>query len=165
MLLPSRAALVLLTCLLAGLTGCQTGEGRDARIRAQAAVFDQLDGRSQALIRQGLVEAGFTDTMVRMALGEPSSTSTRATPAGPMTIWVYRNFVYDVQSAVHWSGNAPGARPAGAVNSSSSPDGGSLSSTKGNGMRSSVGEAGDAPVGRLTLGLIDGKVTDMRLEP
>lgn len=150
-------ALILLPALL--LTpSCQSG-GRDARIQEQSALFNSLDGNSQKLIRAGLVDMGFTVDMVRMSLGQPDAMENNN------TVWIYRHFVYDAQMAMKLSTANPGGRSGGPVNSSSSPDGGSLLSTKNTGMRSSVSDAGDAPVGRLTLEFVDGKVASVRLDP
>jgi hypothetical protein len=151
-----------LTTLL--LSGCGTG-GRDARIQEQATLFASLDGNSQKLIRAGLVDMGFTLDMVRMSLGQPDAIESRDTSQGRTTVWIYRHFVYDAQMAMQLTTANPGGRSGGPINSSSSPDGPSLLSTKNTGARASVSDAGDAPVGRLTLEFIDGKVGAVRLDP
>ncbi len=155
----SRLALPLAGLLSIITLGCETTGGRSARIQEQATLFASLDGNSQKLIRAGLVDMGFTVDMVRMSLGQPDAIEKNN------TVWIYRHFVYDAQTAMQLSNANPGGRPGGPMNSSSSPDSGSLLSTKSTGSRASVSDAGDAPVGRLTLEFVDGKVGAVRLDP
>lgn len=70
-------------CLVA-FTGCQNSS---ARIAAHADEFARLDASTQAKVRTGAIEPGFTAAMVTMALGRPAAVSV----TGPgQEIWEYR---------------------------------------------------------------------------
>jgi len=56
------------TVLLLAVSGCNT---IDHRIHEKPDVFNQLDPKAQAEIRQGRVEVGYTPDMVYIALGKP----------------------------------------------------------------------------------------------
>lgn len=81
------------TLLAAGLAlllaGCSTVS---SRIDEKAAVFNSLDPQTQARIRQGLVDVGFTQDMVYMALGRPNSTREQQSSQGLQTTWVYNTY-------------------------------------------------------------------------
>jgi outer membrane protein assembly factor BamE (lipoprotein component of BamABCDE complex) len=54
--------------LLLAVSGCDT---IDHRISEKQDVFNRLDPKAQAVIRQGRVEIGYTPEMVYIALGKP----------------------------------------------------------------------------------------------
>jgi outer membrane protein assembly factor BamE (lipoprotein component of BamABCDE complex) len=56
------------TALLLAVSGCDT---INHRIREKPDVFNGLDPKAQAEIRQGRVEVGYTPDMVYLALGKP----------------------------------------------------------------------------------------------
>src|SRR5688500_2094501 len=62
-----------------------------ARIKSNQATFDALPAATQAKIREGKVDVGFTQTMVVMALGKPDRQYTRTTQAGQSEVWAYRD--------------------------------------------------------------------------
>lgn len=66
------------------LSGCRTV---DTRIAEHAAEFNALDASTRQKIRRGLVEPGYTMTMVYIARGRPAETTTL--PNGDVQ-WVYR---------------------------------------------------------------------------
>ncbi|MFO1452383.1 MAG: hypothetical protein U1F61_29730 [Opitutaceae bacterium] len=78
--------------VLAGaLTGCQTP--RATRIEQHQSLYSSLDPLSQRLVRQGMVNLGFTSEVVYLALGQPNEVETRQTPDGEMLVWTYRNYL------------------------------------------------------------------------
>jgi hypothetical protein len=70
------------------LAGCSTP---DSRIKSNQAAFNALPAETQANIRAGKVEVGYTQPMVVMALGEPDRRYTRTTQAGQTEVWAYRD--------------------------------------------------------------------------
>jgi outer membrane protein assembly factor BamE (lipoprotein component of BamABCDE complex) len=58
----------LFTALLLAVSGCNTV---DHRIGEKPDVFNRLDPKAQAEIRQGRVHVGYTPDMVYLALGQP----------------------------------------------------------------------------------------------
>lgn len=78
--------LVLLPLLL--LAGCATTP--DQRIAQNQAAFAQFPTEVQQNIRAGRVDVGYTEAMVRLALGEPDRRFERVEAAGRTDVWVYR---------------------------------------------------------------------------
>jgi hypothetical protein len=81
-------ALLSIGALLALVTACSTPA---SRIKSHQATFDALPAETQANIRAGKVEFGYTQPMVLMALGEPDRRYTRTTQAGQTEVWAYRD--------------------------------------------------------------------------
>lgn len=76
--------------LLLCLAGCTTPQQRrDQRISEAWHVFSTFSPDVQEQIRQGHVDVGFTQQMVRLALGSPDRTYSRKTEEGLSTIWSY----------------------------------------------------------------------------
>jgi outer membrane protein assembly factor BamE (lipoprotein component of BamABCDE complex) len=69
------------TALLLAVSGCDT---INHRIREKQDVFNRLDPKAQAVIRQGRVEIGYTPDMVYMALGKPDKIEG--------TTWYYKHY-------------------------------------------------------------------------
>lgn len=65
------------------VAGCNTASNR---IQEHAAEFAALDAATQAKIRQGVVEPGYTGGMVYMAMGQPAQVGTDG--AGN-AVWTY----------------------------------------------------------------------------
>ncbi|HZZ57267.1 MAG TPA: hypothetical protein VFE31_05500 [Opitutaceae bacterium] len=83
----SRRFLPFLAAAALGLAGCQTFP--TDRISAHQAEYNSWPPNVQAEVRQGLVDVGFTERQVWMALGDPQ-TKTEAGPPGDVTeVWVY----------------------------------------------------------------------------
>ncbi|MDD4737055.1 MAG: hypothetical protein PHP44_13230 [Kiritimatiellae bacterium] len=75
--------LVVATVLLAG---CSTP---DSRIKKNQGLFDTYPPSVQTAVRKGLVEPGFTEEMVYMALGAPDRKYTRVTATRNISVWSY----------------------------------------------------------------------------
>jgi hypothetical protein len=75
--------------LLLALAGCNT---IDSRIREKQDVFDRLDPQTQGKIRQGIVEVGYTEDMVYIALGPPDAQHQKVTFKGDETTWAYKTY-------------------------------------------------------------------------
>ncbi|MCU0792021.1 MAG: hypothetical protein MUE42_04045 [Opitutaceae bacterium] len=71
------------------LAACATPS---ARIKRNQEVFDQLAPAEQALIREGKVAIGFTQDMVRLAVGDPDQRWTRTDAAGRSELWTYSTY-------------------------------------------------------------------------
>lgn len=75
--------LIFLLTALAAIVGCNSTSNR---IQEHAAEFAALEPATQAKIKQGVVEPGFTPDMVYMAMGRPARIETDA--AGNK-VWTY----------------------------------------------------------------------------
>ena len=89
----SRFALLPLLLLLAG---CASPE---QRIQQNQDLFDSFPIATQARIRGGQIDLGFTPDMVRIALGDPQHKALRRVAAGETEIWLYFDSIrrYDRQ--------------------------------------------------------------------
>ena len=85
---------MLVAAVLAVLAaGCaSTPEWRIAR---NPEFFAGLPAEVQDRIRQGQVDIGFTQEMVRLALGDPRRIHGRLTAEGETEIWTYTGIAYD----------------------------------------------------------------------
>ena len=90
---PMKSAVLLALIAALALTGCQAGSGPRARIREKSAAFAALPPAQQAKIEKGIVEVGFSQDMVYMALGRPNDVHDVTLPEGRETTWTYRNVV------------------------------------------------------------------------
>ena len=70
-----------------GATGCATTV--ESRIRANPSLFASFPPETQEKIRQERVELGFTEDMVRVALGSPTRVTMRVAEGDTSTLWVY----------------------------------------------------------------------------
>jgi len=71
------------------LAGCST---INSRIREKQDLFNRLGPSTQAKLRQGIVEVGYTPDMVYIALGTPDERHERVTAQGDDTVWVYKTY-------------------------------------------------------------------------
>lgn len=78
----AAAALVL-------VAGCQTV---DSRIRENPQLFASLDAATQSKIKQGIIDLGYTEDMVYLALGAPDQKRESRSAAGAQTVWVYNTY-------------------------------------------------------------------------
>ena len=85
------------TCLLV-LAACSTV---DSRIREKSAVFSKLEPATQAKIKQGIIELGFTTDMVYIALGRPDAIKERVGATGRETTWKYDTYYERYEGTVH----------------------------------------------------------------
>jgi hypothetical protein len=79
----------MLAATLGFLGGCQTV---DDRIKEKPEVFARLDVATQDKIKQGIIELGYTEDMVYLALGKPDQRRESLTSAGKTTTWVYNTY-------------------------------------------------------------------------
>jgi hypothetical protein len=75
--------------LLLALAGCNT---IDHRISEKQDSFNRLDPQTQDKIRQGIVEVGYTQDMVYIALGPPDERHDKVTGKGAETTWIYKTY-------------------------------------------------------------------------
>ena len=80
------------------LAGCATPAHR---IQQNQELFDSFPVASQARIRGGQIDLGFSPDMVRIALGEPQRKLLRRAPDGDAECWLYLDVIrqYDRQRA------------------------------------------------------------------
>lgn len=71
------------------LAGCSTVQ---SRIEEKSAVFNALPSETQSRIQQGLVDVGYTQDMVYIAMGKADRVMERATESGVETVWIYNNY-------------------------------------------------------------------------
>jgi hypothetical protein len=84
--------LILPVLFAAGLGlfgGCQTVE---SRIREKPEVFAQADLATKEKITQGIIEIGFTEDQVYLALGKPDQKRESRTENGRRVTWVYNTY-------------------------------------------------------------------------
>jgi hypothetical protein len=74
--------------------GCSTVK---SRIEEKAAVFNSLDPQAQARLRQGIVDIGYTEDMVYIAMGRPDQTKERQAEGGVETEWIYNEYWQEYQ--------------------------------------------------------------------
>ena len=65
--------------VLLGLTACSTPE---SRIKKNPELFNSFAPEVQAKVREGEIDIGFTQDMVRIALDRPDRSYTRSTAGG-----------------------------------------------------------------------------------
>jgi hypothetical protein len=79
--------IILFAGLLLALAGCNT---IDRRISEKQDVFNRLDPQTQDKIRQGIVEVGYTEDMVYIALGPPDEQHQKVATTGDEITWIYK---------------------------------------------------------------------------
>lgn len=84
----TRLTLLLLAALLS-LTGCQSV---DDRIRQKPDVFAAVDKATQDKIKQGIIDLGYTQDMVYLALGAPDQKREAISAAGNSVSWIYNTY-------------------------------------------------------------------------
>jgi len=82
--------LVLATAVLLA-AGCQTV---DTRIKEKSEIFAGLDPATQAKLKQGIIDLGFTEDMVYIALGAPDQKRETISAHGREITWIYNTY-YD----------------------------------------------------------------------
>lgn len=91
--------LLCLGALLLGV-GCQNV---DDRIQQMPEVFASLDPNTQSKIKQGVIDIGYTEDMVYLALGKPDEKHEKLDPSGRVTTWVYNTY-YEQYDGTHFVG-------------------------------------------------------------
>lgn len=82
----TRLLFALVAALL--IAGCSSTP--DQRIAQNAAAFAQFPPDVQQNLRAGRVDVGYSESMVRIALGEPAQRFDRVDATGRTDVWVYR---------------------------------------------------------------------------
>jgi hypothetical protein len=80
---------LLLATSLGFLAGCQSV---DDRIKEKPEVFAQLDTATQDKVKQGIIDLGFSEDAVYLALGKPDQRRESLTAAGKSTTWIYNTY-------------------------------------------------------------------------
>lgn len=75
--------------LLAFVAGC---ESVDTRIKEKPEVFANVDKATQDKIKQGIIELGYTEDMVYLALGKPDQKRESVNAGGRTMTWVYNTY-------------------------------------------------------------------------
>lgn len=78
------------------LSGCSTVQ---SRIEENQAVFNSLDPKAQSNIRQGVIDIGYTMTMVYMALGRADNAKESTSKEGTLTTWIYNSYYQDYEGS------------------------------------------------------------------
>jgi len=79
----------MLAATLGFLAGCQTV---DDRIKEKPEVFAKLDTATQDKVKQGIIDLGFTEDAVYLALGKPDQRRESITADGKSTTWIYNTY-------------------------------------------------------------------------
>jgi hypothetical protein len=151
-----------LVLLVAG-SACQSP--RESRIQQHADAYAATDAFSQNLIKKGMVDLGFTEQQVFMAVGKPNRVSRTETPEGTVETWTYKNFLIGDSRLIQFGASSP--RDRGPVRAGTNP-----TQAAGRNM-AAVSRPGDPtiddmvspPLGTLHLELRGGRVSNAWIEP
>lgn len=81
--------LLVLASSLGFVAGCQTVE---SRIKERPDSFYRLDRATQDKILQGIIDVGYNEDMVYLALGAPDEKRERVTEKDRTLIWIYNTY-------------------------------------------------------------------------
>ncbi len=81
---------IVAVLLVSALIACNS---TGSRIRSQQELFDSYPPDVQANLRNGLIEVGYSQEMVQMALGRPERKAERQSEGGLVEVWTYRESV------------------------------------------------------------------------
>lgn len=76
--------------------GCNTV---DTRIKEKPDVFAKLDPETQAKIKQGIIDLGYTEDMVYLALGAPDRKRESVSANGRTVTWIYNTYYEHYEDA------------------------------------------------------------------
>jgi len=79
----------LLAASLGFITGCQTVE---SRIKEKPGVFASVDKATQDKIKQGIIDLGYSEDLVYVALGDPDQKRETVTADGKTVTWIYSTY-------------------------------------------------------------------------
>jgi hypothetical protein len=79
----------MLAASLGFLAGCQTVE---SRIKEKPEVFASVDKATQDKIKQGIIDLGYTEDMVYLALGAPDQKRESISADGRRVTWIYNAY-------------------------------------------------------------------------
>lgn len=97
---PRFSLLILATAALLTITGCQTV---DSRIKEKPELFAGLDLATQDKIKQGIIDLGFSEDMVYLALGAPDQKKESVSATGQTVTWIYNSY-YERYDGTHHAG-------------------------------------------------------------
>jgi len=80
---------ILLAASLGFITGCQTVE---SRIKEKSAAFAKADLATQEKITQGIIDLGYTEDLVYVALGAPDQKRETLNADGKTVTWIYNTY-------------------------------------------------------------------------
>jgi hypothetical protein len=80
---------LLLASSLGFFVGCQTVE---TRIKEKPEVFASVDKATQDKIKQGIIDLGYTEDMVYLALGAPDQKRESITADDRKITWIYNTY-------------------------------------------------------------------------
>jgi len=97
-----KTRLFCLLCLatLGFLAGCQTV---DDRIKEKPDAYSKLDAATQNKIKQGIIDIGYTEDMVYLALGKPDQKRESISAEGRKETWIYNTY-YERFDGTHYAG-------------------------------------------------------------
>jgi hypothetical protein len=84
-----RPVALSLLGILGLFSGCQTV---DDRIREKPAVFANVDPATQDKIKQGIIDIGYSEDMVYLALGKPDQKRESVTADNRRVTWIYNTY-------------------------------------------------------------------------
>lgn len=84
-----RTGVAVLGAVMLALAAAGCSSTPDKRIAKEQAAFDAMPAETQAKIREGKVEIGFTEQQVLLARGKPDGKGRRTTSAGEEEVWTY----------------------------------------------------------------------------
>lgn len=80
---------LVLATSLGFLAGCQSVE---SRIKEKPEVYAGLDAATQDKIKQGIIDLGYTEDMVYLALGKPDQKRESTSENGRTQTWIYNTY-------------------------------------------------------------------------
>ncbi len=90
----------MLAASLGFITGCQS---IDSRIKEKPEVFASVDKATQDKIKQGIIDLGFTEDLVYVALGAPDQKRETINATGKSVTWIYNTY-YDRYDGTGFAG-------------------------------------------------------------
>jgi hypothetical protein len=97
---PRFLASILALGALLFVAGC---ESVDTRIQQNPQLFASLDAATQNKIKQGIIDIGYTEDMVYLALGAPDQKREARTATGSQTVWIYSTY-FERYDGSHFAG-------------------------------------------------------------
>jgi hypothetical protein len=92
----TRLATLALAAAVLLAAGCNTV---DSRIKEKPDVFAKLDPETQAKIKQGIIDLGFTEDLVYLALGAPDRKRESVSASGRTVTWIYSTYYEHYEDA------------------------------------------------------------------
>lgn len=113
---------VLLAASTLFIVGCATSTPQ-SRIAERREAFSRLPEEAQRKIKAGEIDLGFTEEMVRFALGKPGREFSRTDANGSSVVWVYyKRQVHGMVGVAVGSGGYRGVATGLSLNMAGDPD-------------------------------------------